>query len=414
MKSLFIAPMSPDRAGNGLAMRSGVFFEALHRLGEVEVLVLPVFGPAAAGSALCRELGIGTHAIELSGRAETHFALLSALPDPAARLEAFRRYGKPSASAWLSRTVLAEIGGFAARGRFGLVHVERAYLLPALGALPAGPLVCVDLDEDDARTLRRIGGLHAARGEGDRAAWLDAEAAAHERLVAEWLPGADLSFIATEAEAEIMAARHGVRPEIAPNAVAIPARAAREPDGTNLLLVGGFGYYPNLDAALWLMEAVFPRIRRVRGDATLTLVGRNPPRRLLELATQPGVELLDAVDDLAPLYARAAIALVPIRAGGGSRIKLLEAAAHGVPIVSTSAGAENTGFRDGVDIAIADTPDAFAEACLDILARPGEAARRASAAHRIVASRHSREAMISRLETRFRGALAQRENGLGS
>ena len=152
---------------------------------------------------------------------------------------------------------------------------------------------------------------------------------------------------------------------------------------------------------------MLPQLQERCGSAvSLTLVGRNPPRRLIALAGQSGAEVLQHVGDLAPIYARASIALVPIRAGGGSRIKLLEAAAHRVPVVATSAGAENSGLRDGSEIWIADTAEAIVEACLTIWMAPEEAERRAAAAREMVVSRHSRAAMISELRNYFSSKLS--------
>jgi glycosyltransferase involved in cell wall biosynthesis len=404
MRALFLAPTMPDDAGNGLAMRVGVFLEALASLGEVDVIVLPVFGDVRTDSALCRRLGIRPRVVPVSGRADTHFSIVSGLVNPQTRLDAFIRYGKPTVSAYLSVPVLEETRGLIEDSSFDLVHVGRSYLLPAVDIWQRGqtPLVSVDLDEDDGETHRRIAGLHAARGDDFAAKWLEAEGLAFDRLVEKWLPRADLSFVSTERESEAIAMRYGIRPVTAVNMVAIPAAVVREPLDGRLLFVGGFGYFPNLDAAYWLLETVFPQLRERCGkNVSLTLVGRNPPKRLLALAGQPGVEVLDRVDDLAPLYARASIVLVPIRAGGGSRIKLLEAAAYQVPIVATSAGAENSGFEDGREIWLADTAGAVVEACLAIWNTPGEAMRRTAAAKETVVSRHSRSAMILALKSCF-------------
>ncbi|MEP9390172.1 glycosyltransferase family 4 protein [Mesorhizobium sp. KR9-304] len=409
MKSLLIAPTMPDDAGNGLAMRVGVFLEALSSLGELDVILLPMFGTAEAESALCRRLGVRPHIVPVVGRAETHFSIVASMADPQARAEAFIRYGKPSLSAFLSVPVLREIQVLTAERGFDLVHLARSYLLPAAGIWSPGqkPTVSVDLDEDDAETHRRIGALHARRGDDFRAKWLEAEARAFDRLIEIWLPRTDLSFIATERERDAIAERYRVRPLIAGNTVAIPPAASREPPDRTLLFVGGFGYFPNLDAACWLLEEVFPQLINRCGTAvSMTLVGRNPSRRLLALAEQTGVQLLQDVTDLAPLYARASIALVPIRAGGGSRIKLLEAAAYRVPIVATSAGAENSGLDDGSEIWVADTAEAIVEACVAIWAEPAEAMRRSAAAREIVVARHSRPAMVSALRSYFASHLS--------
>ena len=420
MRSLFLAPTLPDEAGNGLAMRMGVFLEALSGLGELDVILLPMFGTAEPESALCRRLGVRPRIVPVLGRAETHFSLVAGLTDSQTKLEAFIRYGKPSLSAFLSVPVLHEIRLLAGGQGLDLIHLARSYLLPATDIWPAGqkPTVSVDLDEDDVETHRRIALLHAHRGNDFSARWLEAEAQAFDRLIGKWLRRADLSFIATQRESETVAERYRIRPRVAENTIAIPPAVERKPSEHTLLFVGGFGYFPNLDAAYWLVETVLPQLQERCGSAvSLTLVGRNPPRRLIALAEQSGAEVLQHVSDLAPIYARASIALVPIRAGGGSRIKLLEAAAHQVPVVATSAGAENSGLRDGSEIWIADTAEAIVEACLAIWTAPEEAERRAVAAREMVVSRHSRAAMISELRNYFSSKLSgagAEENSRGS
>ena len=405
LRSLLIAPTMPDDAGNGLAMRIGMFLEALCHLGEVEVVVLPISGGAEGESALCRRLGIHPTVIPVAGRADTEFSVLRSLADPQARLDAFRRFGRPSLTAYLSAPVLQDIRGFVAGRDFDIVHVARSYLFPAIDAWPQKhrPPISVDLDEDDVETHRRITTLYALRGDAFTGQWLEAEAAAFGQLVSRWLPDVGTAFVSTEADGEAIAARSsGARPIIVPNAIALPAASVRRPSGCSLLFVGGFGYFPNLDAALWLLEAILPPLRaRCNELVSVTLVGRQPPKALKKLSDELGVTMLDAVEDLAPVYARASIAVVPLRAGGGSRIKLLEAAAHRVPAVATAVGAESSGMQDGRDIWIADTPDAIVDACLTIWREPAEAERRVRAARAFVETFRVRDATISTLERHF-------------
>lgn len=401
--------MAPDDAGNGLAMRMGMFLEALKGLGELEVILLPVFGPVAADSPLCQRLGIRPHLVQVSGRTDTHFSILSSIADPQTRLEAFIRYGQPSVSSYLSVPVQEEIHRFASERSFDLVHVARSYLLPVINAWlrETRPIVSVDLDEDDRETHRRIAGLHAIRGDDFMAKWLEAEALAFDRVIAQWLPQTDLSFIATQQECVAIAQRHGVCPTVITNTVAMPSVRKRNPLDHSLLFVGGFGYFPNLDAAYWLLETVLPELMgRLDCAVPVTMVGSNAPKRLMALAKDMGVAVIEHAGDLAPIYARASIALVPLRAGGGSRIKLLEAAAHRVPVVATIMGAENSGLEDGRHIWIADTPRAIVEACLTIWQAPEEAARRADSARQLVETFHSRPVMISTLKTRFANHIA--------
>jgi glycosyltransferase involved in cell wall biosynthesis len=223
-----------------------------------------------------------------------------------------------------------------------------------------------------------------------------------------------MAFIATSREAALIGARHEVRPIVVPNAVALPPLTSRAPGAGTFLFVGGFGYFPNLDAALWIVEAIVPALRqRLGAAASVTLVGRNAPERLTTRAARAGVRILGAAEDLAPVYAEACAALVPLRAGGGSRIKLLEAAAHGVPVVATTLGAEDSGLEDGRHIWIADTPEAIADACAAIRRNPETAAQRAASAYAFVAEARERTAAISTLRAHFATSIATAHENTG-
>jgi len=124
---------------------------------------------------------------------------------------------------------------------------------------------------------------------------------------------------------------------------------------------GTLDYRPNIDAALHLVEDVWPLVRRRLPDATLAIVGRGEPaeRRRLQ---QPGVELTGEVPDVRPFLRRAAVVTVPVRMGGGTRLKVLEGLALGRPMVSTTLGCEGIAVRDGEHLLIADGAEAFAGA----------------------------------------------------
>lgn len=407
MKSLVIAPVVPADAGNGLAMRVGMFVEALHGLGAVDVLVLPVASRDIGSTALCRRLDICPTIIEVAGRGDTQLALIRSLSNAQARLEAFRQYARPSLSGFLSAPVLRDVRAHLGSNMYDLVHVARSYLLPSIDSLGGsfGGIVSVDLDEDDAETYRRIGRVQGLRGDLHAQDWNEAEAIAFDHQLAAGLPRHALSFIATEPEQRAIMARFGIAPIVAGNAVAIPSAPAGPGAAGQLLFVGGLGYPPNLDAALWLLEEILPLIKeRSSLPVSLTLVGRDPPANIVELAARSGATLQADVEDLAPFYRQASIALVTVRAGGGSRIKLLEAAAYGVPVVATTLGAENSSLEAA--LWIADTPDAIAEACLGIWADPGKAARRAAQARLRVVEHFSRPAMISTLKRHFANRFA--------
>lgn len=121
----------------------------------------------------------------------------------------------------------------------------------------------------------------------------------------------------------------------------------------NLLFVGTLAYSPNVEGLQWFLESVFPRFRRAYPDGTLTVVGREPTAQVRALCEPTEGALLEAdVPDLRPFYRDARAVVVPLLAGGGTRIKILEAAAAGRPVLSTPTGAEGLALRDGRDILI--------------------------------------------------------------
>ena len=151
-----------------------------------------------------------------------------------------------------------------------------------------------------------------------------------------------------------------------PNAIAIPAEQGltREPV---LLFIGLYSYPPNSFAADHLIKNIWPQIRLKRPDARLLIAGSYPDRIASYLDKPAGVEFTGYVDDLDGLYEKVRLVCCPVLSGGGTRLKIIEAAAYGKPVVATTVGAEGLSFTHGSEIFIADAQDDFAKACLDLL-----------------------------------------------
>jgi glycosyltransferase involved in cell wall biosynthesis len=134
-------------------------------------------------------------------------------------------------------------------------------------------------------------------------------------------------------------------------------------------------WLPNEDAILHFAHAILPLIRARMPDVTLTVVGRNPTPKLLALATEGcGITVTGSVPDVRPYLERAAAFVVPIRIGGGTRLKIYEAMAMGKAVVSTAVGAEGLPVTSGTDALLADDPQPFADAVLSLLESPEDAA----------------------------------------
>jgi glycosyltransferase involved in cell wall biosynthesis len=152
------------------------------------------------------------------------------------------------------------------------------------------------------------------------------------------------------------------------------------------------GYAPNADAVLWFVARVWRRLERALSRRVrLTIVGRNPPPQIMRLRGQRGIEVTGTVADVDRYYRNADLAIVPLRAGGGMRIKVVEAARHGVPVVATGFGVEGTTFRRGADMLVANNEAAFLRACLLLVRNPPLRTRLASQARNKVLRDYSPE-----------------------
>jgi glycosyltransferase involved in cell wall biosynthesis len=140
-------------------------------------------------------------------------------------------------------------------------------------------------------------------------------------------------------------------------------------DSLNILTMGTLYYPPNADGIRWFIQEVFPLIRQQVPAAKLTIIGKSPPKDFLKLAANPesGIVTTGFVPNLDPYFAESAVTVVPVRAGGGMRVRILEAFARAVPVVTTTVGAEGIDARPGVEVSIADSPSEFASAVIRIL-----------------------------------------------
>jgi len=135
----------------------------------------------------------------------------------------------------------------------------------------------------------------------------------------------------------------------------------------HVVFTGSMDWYPNEDAVLYFIDAILPSIRREAPDVVLTVAGRNPTARLRAAAEGAGVRVTGTVEDVRPYLARAAVCVVPLRVGGGTRLKIFEALAMGKAVVSTSVGAEGLPLIAGEHFLRADDPADFAHAVVRLL-----------------------------------------------
>lgn len=156
-----------------------------------------------------------------------------------------------------------------------------------------------------------------------------------------------------------------------------------------LVFTGSMDWHPNEDAVLNFAESILPLIRREIPDVSLSVVGRRPTERLRAAAERTGILVSGTVDDVRPYIGEAAVYVVPLRAGGGTRLKIFEALAMGKPVVSTTVGAEGLALTSGREFVAADDPRAFADAVVSLLRDPRRRRALGQAGRRLVEERYS-------------------------
>jgi glycosyltransferase involved in cell wall biosynthesis len=173
----------------------------------------------------------------------------------------------------------------------------------------------------------------------------------------------------------------------------------RTPGSTNIMTLGTLHYPPNADGIRWFLNEVFPLITARRPDVSLTIVGKNPPRDFLQLAeAQPQqIRVTGYVPQLGPYMEKAALMVIPVLAGSGMRVRILEAFAAGMPTVTTTVGLEGIAAVHGRETMIADDPAGFAEAALCLLSEPNLAERLSTNSRRLAETSYDWRAVLKRL-----------------
>ncbi len=182
----------------------------------------------------------------------------------------------------------------------------------------------------------------------------------------------------------------------------------------HLVFTGSMDWIPNEDAMVYCCEQILPRIRAQVPDATLSIIGRAPTPAVRRLGDAEGIEVTGAVDDVRPHVATGAVYVVPLRIGGGTRLKIFEAMAMGKAVVSTTVGAEGLPLTDGVDVVLADDPQAFAERTVALLRDAEMRARLGASARRLVVDRYDWSAVSGDLEQALGAIVEKQKAELGS
>jgi glycosyltransferase involved in cell wall biosynthesis len=279
------------------------------------------------------------------------------------------------------------------RERFDLVQceaLETACYLPVIKAAQPTAATCLDTFNAEyqlQRVIARIDLQEPRRWPMAAYSWLQANRIyAYERAMCR------MANLVIAVSAEDAALLRPFRPagdvHVLPSAIRVDDYTGEHPPidlGAHaLVFTGKMDYRPNVDAALWLVDEILPRIRQRVPDARVVLVGQQPHPRLERLRAVEGVSLTGRVESVVPYLRAAAVYVAPLRMGSGTRLKLLEALAAGSPIVATPTAASGLVPEALAAMHLADGAPAFAEAVAHLLAHPAERAARIEAGQRAV------------------------------
>jgi polysaccharide biosynthesis protein PslH len=215
---------------------------------------------------------------------------------------------------------------------------------------------------------------------------------------------ADLCLATSEGDADRVRSVTGEECLVVPNGVDDEFFSRQPPNGAvpgSIVFTGAIRYQPNADAVTYFVRRVWPLIRDLEPDATFNIVGADPPEDIVRLGELSGVRVSGSVEDVRPWLRSAAVVVVPLLSGGGTRLKILEAFASGRPVVSTSIGAAGLDVEDDKHLIISDRPTDMAQSVVSLLRNQSLGQTLADNAYQLMQANYRWSTIVDRLYARY-------------
>lgn len=398
MRLLFITPQPPYPPHQGTAIRNWGLLQHLAENHTLALLTFALPGGVSAESPLRQVCShVVTVPVPVRPTRRRLRDLLAGEPDLAGRLR--------------SDAFVTALRALLARFEPDIAQIEGLELAPYLPAIRAvAPTAKVVYDAHNAEHLIQRRALDTDRRHPRR--WLAAVYSALQvprlaRFEAQAARSADaVTCVSAEDSAALGRLAPGLRPILIANGINVADYAGVQPlplgRTATLVFSGKMDYRPNVDAALWFAGEILPRVRAVHPSVEFHVVGQQPAPAVRRLHGRDGIMISGAVPDTRPRIAAATVYVAPLRMGGGTRFKLLEAFALARPIVSTRLGAEGFGSASGRDLFLADSAHDFAAGILTLLADPALAARLGAAGQAFARVNYDWSVIIPRLTGLYR------------
>lgn len=382
MRALFVAPYLPTPGSGGRTR----LLNLMERLSRTHDLTLVAFAARDQRDEVCPYPGTALPPPPLQprpggarGRARFYRERLDPLPAFVAQM--------------FTVQMAAAVRDACERIRPDIVQIETTEMAQYLRAIPHGTPCALDLQDVASGWFARVAGAGETR---KRRALMRIELRKTRAYDRRYARLADVVFVSSGPDREILRAVSGIEPVEVPNGVdtaAFVPMPAIEEIADRVLFVGPLTYAANLDGMRWFADSVLPLLRRSTPAIGVDLIGERGDTTLPGAITMHG-----RVGDVRPFFARAPVSIVPVRIGSGTRYKILEALSMERAVVSTTVGAEGLGVIDREHVLIADEPEDFARAVLELLGDPVLRARLGRAGRAHVVARYDWGPLVARVE----------------
>jgi sugar transferase (PEP-CTERM/EpsH1 system associated) len=357
MRILFLHSQVPYPLDTGAKIRT---FQLLKHLGRRHEITLACYGAASDAAVLGEVRQITTEVVLLPGRTKGHVATALALARS-------MRSGLPlGVNKYVHRAAHHMVLRKSQEIPFAVVHVDQPHMSIIAPPLEYAPRV-VHEHNIESQIAKRF-------YENERNAWLKRFMFEQYRRMEQfegdlWRQADHIVTVSDQDREQVLAFAPEKEITVVENGVDLDYFAyTPHPQPTpHLVYTGSMDWLPNEDAVLYFTENIFPPIRERYPEALFTIVGRRPSEKVRRLAQTPGVRVAGTVEDVRPYYAQATALVVPLRIGGGSRLKILEAMSSGVPVISTTIGCEGLEVKEGEHLLIADDPRHFAQRTVELI-----------------------------------------------
>ena len=400
MRILFLTPQLPYPPEKGTALRNWGLISGLAARHDVAVLSFLDPGQDSQPAQVLRATCTRVEAVAPPAR-----SVRSRLRDLIGTRQA------DMAIRLASQAFAQRLREWLAQDSYDVVHVEGIELapyVPLIGAADPRPLIVFDDHNCEYLLQQRVflTDLRApARWPG--AAYSFIQWRRLRRLEAWACRQVDRVLAVSEADAAALRRLvPDVRVTVIPNGIDSelyrPRTETSVPPTPELVFTGTMDFRPNVDAVLWFARRAFPQVKAAAPEVHFSVVGQRPHRRLDSLRQDPAVTLTGWVEDPRPFIARAAVYVAPLRMGGGTRLKLLEAMALGKAVVATRLGAEGFPVQHERELLLADTPEEFAATVIALLRSPERREELGRAGRRFVEERYDWRIIVPRVEAVYR------------